>query len=99
MDERSRCAAQLKEMEEFHEMRSSQRVGAVGRMTSGRICDVTVAVIVTGVYSLSSLSLELKVFFVQYLFLIDRLSLEGSQFHPFVLLLRVTCKVKIMVEH
>ena len=72
----------------------------MGRVTSGQICEVTVVnSTVTGVYSLSSFSRELKVFFVQYRFLIGRLSLEGSQFHPFVLLLRVTCKVKMMMEH
>jgi len=51
-------------MEGFHEMRSDQRVGAVGRMTSRQICEVTVVIsIVIGVYSPSSFSRELKVFF------------------------------------
>jgi len=67
-------------------MRSGQRVGAVGRVISGQVCEVTRIRIVTGVYSLSSLSRELKLFSVQYQFLIDSLSLEGSRFHPFVLL-------------
>ena len=46
-------------------MRSGQRVGAVGRVTPWQLCEVTVIGIVT-VYSLSSLSRELKVFSAQY---------------------------------
>ena len=44
-------------------MRSGQRVGAVGRMASGQLCERTVVIsIVTGAYSLSGLSRELKFF-------------------------------------
>jgi glucose uptake protein GlcU len=46
-------------------VRSGQLVGAVGRMTSGRLSEVTVVIsIITGVYTLSSLSRKLKVFSV-----------------------------------
>jgi len=53
-------------MEGFHDMRSGQRVGAVGRVTPWQLREVTVIGIVTGVYSLSSLLRELKVFSAQY---------------------------------